>query len=48
MRKSGDRPQPVRQPGTLQGLLMDIELINALGARLSDLARRTADLRGYL
>ena len=48
MRKSCDRPQPARPSGTLQGLLMDIELINALGARLSDLARRTTDLRGYL
>jgi len=27
---------------------MDIEHINALGLQLSDLARRTEDLRGYL
>jgi len=27
---------------------MDVEHINAIGNRLADLTRRTADLRGYL
>ena len=27
---------------------MDVEHINAIGHRLADLTRRTADLRGYL
>jgi hypothetical protein len=28
--------------------IMDVEHINAIGNRLSDLTRRTQDLRGYL
>lgn len=35
-------------PHPQESTAMDIELINALGLQLSDLARRTADLRGYL
>ena len=31
-----------------QGHAMDIERINALGAQLTDLSQRTADLRRYL
>jgi len=27
---------------------MDVEHINAIGNRLADLTKRTADLRGYL
>lgn len=35
-------------PPNTKDSAMDIELINALGAQLTDLSQRTADLRRYL
>jgi hypothetical protein len=43
------RPKPAGRPTqTHKDPSMDIEQINAIGTRLSDLSERTHALRGYL